>query len=348
MSIQTSSLIECVTNTRTDLINELYDPLHKLADLCAEDWNDKAKTEDVLAKEFCSIPYCKYLYALDNEGKQITANIHKDGFFLESFGRDRSERPYVREALQVVSYAGTLTGRTSQIWACLPSGELAADFLLSEAYISLGALRPSITAIQLVRNREGEIIGLLGADFALRDLPNTSCLYEERRLSRTFSPQKTGRASEPEGENDRSKTDDNITTVISVMEELVVYHGVFHIKIHFVSDQVTLWTINDPYRYRLLKIEEVIDPDICMAYPKRDYDKTSAIRKKDVREVLGRFGQLRMSKGYFHLRSASLNIFNGIVGLTFSSDGSHYLPYEDFLKADLHLWQANPGSSQSS
>ncbi|WP_437560474.1 hypothetical protein [Acidithiobacillus sulfuriphilus] len=348
MSTQVPSLMESVTNTRTDLINDLYGPLHKLADRCTEDWNDRARMEERLAKEFHSIPYCKYLYAMDTAGIQITANIHKDGLMPESFGRDRSDRPYVKEALQVASYAGSLTSRTSQLWEYLNNGEPAADFLLSEAYISLSALRPSVTAIQLVRNRDGEIIGLLGADFALRNLPNTSCLYEDRRLSRTFSPQHIGQIPEYESANCRSKTDNNIITVISVTEELVVYHGVFHLKIHFISDQVTLWTMDDPYRYRLLKVEEVIDPDICMAYPKWDYAEGSVISKKDVRAILKNFGQLRMLNGYFRLRSASLNIFNGMVGLTFSSEGSHYLPYEDFLKTDLRLWQPDPGSNQAS
>jgi hypothetical protein len=40
----------------------------------------------------------------------------------------------------------------------------------------------------------------------------------------------------------------------------------------------------------------------------------------------------------FYLRSATLNIFNGIVGLTFSCDGSHYIPYDEFLGMDREFW----------
>ena len=39
-----------------------------------------------------------------------------------------------------------------------------------------------------------------------------------------------------------------------------------------------------------------------------------------------------------YLRSASLNIVNTIVGLNFSCDGSHYLPYDEFLQKDNSFW----------
>jgi hypothetical protein len=39
-----------------------------------------------------------------------------------------------------------------------------------------------------------------------------------------------------------------------------------------------------------------------------------------------------------YLRSGELNIFTGMVGLTFSWDGFHYTPYEEFLKTDHPFW----------
>lgn len=57
-------------------------------------------------------------------------------------------------------------------------------FLLSEAHISLRAQRPSLTAIQLVRNMNGVFLGFVGDDFALHDLPQTHRLYEEPRHCR--------------------------------------------------------------------------------------------------------------------------------------------------------------------
>jgi len=33
-----------------------------------------------------------------------------------------------------------------------------------------------------------------------------------------------------------------------------------------------------------------------------------------------------------------LNIFNGFVCLTFSCDGSHYMPWDEFLGKDIDFW----------
>ena len=38
------------------------------------------------------------------------------------------------------------------------------------------------------------------------------------------------------------------------------------------------------------------------------------------------------------LRSASINIMNGMLGLTFSCDGSHYMPVAEFLEKNLGFW----------
>lgn len=58
-----------------------------------------------------------------------------------------------------------------------------------------------------------------------------------------------------------------------------------------------------------------------------------------MRTILHNLKNLRSVSGAFNLRSGSLNIFNGIVGLTFASENSHYLPYEAFLHADQSLWE---------
>jgi hypothetical protein len=40
---------------------------------------------------------------------------------------------------------------------------------------------------------------------------------------------------------------------------------------------------------------------------------------------------LRVIDTNIYLRMASINIFNGMVSLTFSCDGSHYMHYDEFL-----------------
>ena len=48
--------------------------------------------------------------------------------------------------------------------------------------------------------------------------------------------------------------------------------------------------------------------------------------------------KLRLTDETFYLRSASINIFNGMISLTFSCDGSHYMPVKDFLEKEQAFW----------
>ena len=54
--------------------------------------------------------------------------------------------------------------------------------------------------------------------------------------------------------------------------------------------------------------------------------------------MLNRFRELRFIDENIYLRSGSLNIFNGIVGLNFSCDGSHYIPWSEFLSMSMDFW----------
>ncbi|MGD2076215.1 MAG: hypothetical protein PVG38_15040 [Gammaproteobacteria bacterium] len=48
--------------------------------------------------------------------------------------------------------------------------------------------------------------------------------------------------------------------------------------------------------------------------------------------------ELRFSDETIYLRAGSLNLCNGMVSLNFSCDGSHYIPYDEFLRKDLEFW----------
>jgi len=47
---------------------------------------------------------------------------------------------------------------------------------------------------------------------------------------------------------------------------------------------------------------------------------------------------LRLSDETIYLRTASINIFNGLISLTFSCDGSHYMRYDEFLGKNTSFW----------
>ncbi len=332
-SLQTS-----IVQQREMLTELLYEPLHQLAKACSRVWGDREKMEAVLNEAFPSVPYCKFLYALNASAIQLTSNISHDGPVVEHFGRNRSDRPYMSEALLATRFYKQNDEQSYQQWPYIREGVPATDFLLCEAYISLRALRPSLTAIKFVRNANGVVLGFIGADFALRDLPQTHRLYEEPRHWRQFAGDPSIRGTVFNQTRLESKMDRHLDTAISVVEELMLDHGVYYVTLHFSSSQAIIWAMDDPYRYRLLNMDALIDPDSCMAYPKRPYPVDTLVPARQIRAVLDNMRALRFMDEMFYLRSATLNIFNGIVGLTFSCDGSHYIPYDEFLKMDMAFW----------
>ena len=125
--------------------------------------------------------------------------------------------------------------------------------------------------------------------------------------------------------------DKRLDEVLARVEVLILGHGVFHAKMHFSTGQVTLWLLNDPLRYRVHVKEEFLEPDICLAYPRLPYTEEALVPTPEIPKVLAEFKRLRMQDNHIYLRSASLNVVNGLVGLNFSCDGSHYLNYAEFL-----------------
>lgn len=332
------SLHGTVTQQRDILRKILYKPLRALGDQCAQVFNDRAALEAVLEAAFPSVPHCKFLYVLDADGRQITANMSREGLLAEHFGRDRSDRPYVREALFERDALANSRVQHYQQWGDIGEDGPAVDFLLCAAYISLRALRPSLTAIQFVRSAEGVVLGFVGADFALRDLPQPHALYEDPRLPRSVDAGYPRVPLATDSSRVASKMDAHLDTVIRVMEELILVHGIYHIILHFSSSQAVVWVVDDPFRYRLLAMNELTNPDICLAYPKCTYPESALVPSDRIRQILDNMRTLRSTEGRFYLRTGTVNIFNGMVSLSFSSDSSHYVPYEEFLTMDYSFW----------
>jgi hypothetical protein len=311
------TLQESIAHQRMELLNILQEPLQQLAANCNQVWADRAKLDLALSAGLKTLPYGKSLYALDTNGIQISSNVGTEGLMAAAFGRDRSKRPYMCEVLPVT---GTL---------------------LSEAYISLLGRRPSLTAVQIVRNPSGAVLGFIGTDFDLRDLPLTHKLYDEPVSWRQLKGDPSIRDSVFHQHRVESVMDQQIEIVLGVIEELMVYHGVYHVMLHFSSSRAVVWVMEDPYRYRLLDVDSLIDPDICLAYPKTPYPSDALVPLDRIRAVLDTFRELRFMDEMLYLRTGTLNLFNGIVGLTFSCDGSHYIPHDEFLRAGYNFWTGN-------
>ncbi len=298
---------------REHLARMLREPMAYLAEQCSGVWGDRERMNGVLSEHFASIPYCRYLYTLDTDGLQISDNVGRRRQAKEHFGRDRSQRPYMKE--------------TMPEWG----------FLLSDAYVGLAGSRPSLTALQRVY--EGDTwLGYLGADFDLRDLPVTSPLYSEPGVWRQIKGDPAIRGQVFQQSRVESPLDRSWKQVEAILVELLTQRGVFQCQIHFSSSQATIWTVDDPFRYRILDHEALADPDICMLFPPHDFPPDALIPQGVIERILNTMHALRLADSTIYLRTASINVFNGMVSLTFSCDGSHYMPYGEFLTKDTAFW----------
>ncbi len=318
----TGSLQQNIAAQHEMLTGMLKDPLHLIAEKCSEVWGDRVELDKIFISQLRCLPEFTFLYALDTDAIQISDNVSHEGIIKKDFGRDRRERPYMREVV--------------------PS----SGFLLSNAYISLRARRPSLTAIQLVRDKNGKTLGYIGADFDLRDLPLTKKLYDEPHHWQQIKGDPSIRGTVFHQTRIESGFDRHMDVILTVLEELMRSHGMFHVILHFSSSRAIVWLYDDPYRYRLLDIESLIDPNICLAYPIQHYPKDAEIPEEKIFEVFESFKNLRFMDDTLYLRSGTINVFNGIVGLTFSCDGSHYIPYDEFLNREHAFWASESSKNQ--
>jgi hypothetical protein len=125
--------------------------------------------------------------------------------------------------------------------------------------------------------------------------------------------------------------DDHLEAVLNTVAELLETRGIFHAKIHFSSGQVTLWSMQDPYNYQVYLKEEFLARGFAAQFDLHHYPVNATVPPGRIREVLGIICTLRHTDDSMYLRSGSLNVINGMVGLNFSCDGSHYIDYQAFL-----------------
>lgn len=307
------SLKDSIYLQRERLAGMLREPLAQLAERCAPAWGDAEALDAILAEHFGRIPHCSFVYCVEINGVQVCNSVSRDGVMPGHLGRDRSQRPYMQEPVP-------------------PWG-----FLLSDAYIGTDAHRPSLTALQVV-HRDGEALGHLAANFDLRDLPATDQLYEEPGYWRQVKGDPAIRSGVFQQCRVESPLDGNIEQALSILEELLTERGVFQSQIHFSSSQATIWAVEDPFRYRILDHEALSDPDICLVYPPQPYPAEAMIPQEDISRILETLKALRLTDPTFYLRMASINLFNGMVSVTFSCDGSHYMPHNEFLAKDVSFW----------
>jgi hypothetical protein len=304
---------ESIYRQRAELARILRDPIDKVAAQCIALWGDRLRLEQTLLDNFTRIPYCAHLYVLDTNGIQLTDSISLAGATPGHYRRDRSQRPYMKEVVP------------------------AWGFLLSDAYISFYGHRPSLTALQIIRNGK-TVLGYLGADFDLRDLPVTAELYQEPDTWRQVKGDPAIRSLLFQQTRYETPMDQHLERTFSILEELLTQRGVFQCQIQFGSSQAMIWMADDPFRYRILDHEALTDPDICLVYPPQDYLPGARIPQSRIAPILEGFGALRLADENIYLRMASINLLSGMISLTFSCDGTHYMSYDEFLMKNTSFW----------
>ncbi|TEU27338.1 MAG: hypothetical protein E3I13_00320 [Gammaproteobacteria bacterium] len=298
--------ISALINKQKDFLSyELEGGFRHLAQQCVQAMNSTIKLNELLLTHMQECQYANLVYVLDHAGVQISANVDKEQVLSEYQGQDLSARPFFNRV------------------------DANQPFYLSDTYISGVTLKPCISAAHAIVKNDA-LIGLLVFDLELEKLP----LLDQKIELNNFSQIK----GDPEIRSNlfnqnrvQSAMDQSIDTVHNIATELLCELGVFHIKLHYASSRATVWTYDDPYNYRLHVLDEIINPNICLLYPKKPYPSTAKVSHEQVKQVLVHFHTMRFMDDNLYLKTASLNIMNGIVGLSFSCDGNHYLSVEEFL-----------------
>ena len=304
-----TQIVHSIAEQKAALSARLASPMAQLAMQCADVWVEKTALDSVLQHGLASIPMCCLVYAVDPHGIQISANVAADKLHERFYGQNLSQRPFMTIAL--------------------PN----RGFILSDVYISRLTERPTITAV-LAIHKDEQITGFIAADFDLRDLPLSETPHTSPTGWRQIKGDPSIRQTVFMQQRALSDLDQHIDDVIATINELMVERGIFHVQIHFSSSRATLWSMDDPFSYRVHVLDEIINPAVCLEFRKQVYPARATVRPKQVRQVLDKFRQLREADDTIYLRSGSLNVINGIVGLTFSCDGSHYIPVDEFLSEE--------------
>jgi hypothetical protein len=247
------------------------------------------------------------IYLLNSDREQISSDIYKDGINNEFLCKELDKKLFVVEH---------------------PS-----DFYISNTYISHTTLRPSVSAVNVLKN-DDEIIGYLVLDIIVRSISNDAASNSNKYLQLKGDP--AIRENIFNGTRKQSEMDNKVDDVHAICQEMICELGIFHLKLHYSSSRATFWSYDNPYEYVVHTIDEILTPDICLLYAAKSYPKNAKIPKEKVKEILSKMKNLRYMDDNIYLRAGSINIMNGYIALNFSCDGSHYLEADEFLEiADM-------------
>jgi len=298
------------------ILTSVFEPVMlDLSKHCAHIWSDVDQLDKMLCEQFYTVPHCQLLYALDKFGRQISSNISTDGINQRYRGQDLSRRPY-----SVSLYP-------------------KRHFMLSSVYISHPMGRPCISAVQPVI-KEQQFLGFIVADFDINTLPffSSQSTQLQNNISSLWKPQETHRITTTRVFKPKSSVfDHRLEEVTGILGKLIHERGIFHCMIHYSSAQILLWHMDNPFQYELWDAEHFLN-EALQHYPLSHYTDKAVLAYTQVKKVLNHFRILRLANENIYLRSSSINIVNGLVGVSFSYEDSLYMPVEQFVSKDIRFW----------
>lgn len=127
--------------------------------------------------------------------------------------------------------------------------------------------------------------------------------------------------------------DEAIDHVHEVVHTLLTRKGVFHTKIHYSSSQLTCWFASDPFCYQKFVREEVLADSFVERFPDSNHaGRRRLITDSEIHRILREFKRLRLTDETLYLRNAAFNLINGMINMSFSCDGTHYIDHETFFE----------------
>ena len=127
--------------------------------------------------------------------------------------------------------------------------------------------------------------------------------------------------------------DGELDRIHQIVHALLTRKGAFHIKVHYSSSQLTCWFADDAFRYRVFVKEEVLQDGFLDQFRDCGIDHLQpVIDPLDTLAVLKEFRRLRTTDQTIYLRNGSINRINGLIGMTFSCDGAHYIDHKTFFE----------------
>jgi len=126
--------------------------------------------------------------------------------------------------------------------------------------------------------------------------------------------------------------DKSIGRIHDIVHTLLTRKGIFHVKIHYSSSQLTCWFVHDPFCYKKYVREEVLEKDFLDHFPNAGFtDRPPVLGSNSIKRVFNEFHRLRLTDQTIYLRNGSINMIDGMINMGFSCDGSHYIDHHTFF-----------------